>query len=226
MKNLIFITVLTLFFHNGFSQDSRLTLGVEGSFDAYSVKYKASIPGISESTEFESFNGYSVGGRLEFYFSDKLTLRTGILYLIKGYKVDYNFLFVQPNDPAIPRTSTFKVGMINLPFLLGYQLVSWGDFKVTPALGMVIYGKIHENETTIYEDDSERKSDLAEPYSPTLSNTQFSAQFNLGLSYYFTDKVFVLFEPFFNYGFSGLNPTIEDGNPLMYGGILSVNYKL
>ena len=163
---------------------------------------------------------------MTYSFSEKFTLRTGLLYSTKGYDVIYNYRFIQPDDPSIPRSSSFKVGMINFPLLFGYEVVDAGKFKIIPALGMVVYGKIHESEVTIYEDGSERKSELGELFAPVLSNSQFSFQANLGLSYYFTDNMFVLLEPFFNYGFSGLNVKIEDGNPIMYGGILSVNYKL
>ena len=226
MKNVLVLIITLLMYQIGVSQDSKFTLGVVGSLDVYSVKFKTPPPGIYEDLEYDFQNGFSIGARFEYYFSEKLSLRTGLLYSSKGYTVGYNFSFAQPNDPSVPRNSTFNVGMINIPLLLGYELVNWGKFKITPALGMVVYGKLHESEVTVYEDDSERKNELSEPFSPTLSNTQFSAQFNLGFSYYFTDKVFVLFEPFFNYSFSGLNPTIEDGNPIMHGGILSVNYRL
>jgi len=221
----VFITFLYLSAF-GYSQDSKIAIGVAGSFDAYSVKYWEN-PNLSLlDRKYQFLNGYSVGGRFEYHISEKLTFRSGIFYANKGYTVDYSFLFSQPNDPSIPRKSTIKAGFVSVPLMLGYESLATERFKIIPAFGVVVSGKIHESEITVYEDDSERKSDLSELYTSVLSSSQFGIQANLGFAYFLTDHMFVLLEPYFNYGFSGLNTNIEIGKPMMYGGILSVNLKL
>ena len=226
MKKYFLILLLFSVVQFAFSQDSRTTLGVMGSFDVYSVKYKPTPSGIYDNVVYDFKNSCSTGFRLEVQLTKMLTFRSGIAYSQKGYTIDYNFNFPQPEDPNVPRRTTFKVHSLNFPFLLGLEVWDKKKFKVIPAIGVVISRVIKESEVTIYEDDSERKSELTEPFLPTLSTSQFSGQVNLGLSYDFNDRMFLLFEPFFNYGFSGLNPAIEDGNPILYGGILSLNYKL
>lgn len=223
------ITVFIAFLfvgHLSYAQGSKITIGVASSYDAYSVKYKENPNPSLSVREYQFLTGFSVGGRFEYDISEKLTFRSGIFYANKGYTVDYCFSFSQPNDPLIPKTSTIKAGFISIPLMLGYEMLTTDKFKIIPAFGVVISGKIHESEVTVYQDDSERKSDLSGLYTPVLSNSQFSVQANLVFSYSLTDNIFVLLEPYFNYGFSGLNTSIESSNPKMYGGILSVNFKL
>lgn len=216
----LFVSIL------GYSQDSKITIGVAGSFDAYSVTYLENPNPTISYREYQFLNGFSMGGRFEYDISKKLTFRSGVFYVNKGYTVDYYFSFSQPNDPLIPQKSTIKVGFISVPLMIGYEVLTAEKFRITPAFGVVVSGKIHESEVTVYQDGSERKSDLSELYTPVLSSSQFSVQANLGFSYFLTDNIFVLLEPYFNYGFSGLNTNIESGNPLVYGGVLSVNLKL
>lgn len=224
MKKASFVMIILAISNLIIAQESKLSLGLVGSVDIQKNNYETPT-GAQKNYEFNSLIGFSAGMRAQYMLSDKFFLRSGLLYAQRGYQVDYNFIFRDLGDPAIPRTSYIKSYFLTVPILIGYGALDGEKFKIIPAAGINVGFGINETETTIYEDDSKRKSDLPEFMQSELNKSQVSIQLNLSVEYHLTEKLFVSIEPYINYGFSGLNDNIEKGNPMTYGGILGVNYK-
>jgi len=152
--------------------------------------------------------GYNFGLKLQYYYTDNFSLRTGISFSRYYYYFrTYTFRISINNAPWVyssPEDFLNKLDYIHLPFMLGYSLFSAGNFKLTPSLGANI---------NIATDNI---------------HLIIAPQFNLGFEYFFLkNKLCCTLEPYVNYALINTNDNQTNlylDSKYVIGGIFSVNY--
>lgn len=218
MKRLITLSIILLLSNFSFGQENKISIGILGSLDKFDLNPKASF-----NTNYEINPAYSFGLNLKYKFSERLFTKGAIQYSKRGYELDYEFNLMDPGDPNIPRETTIQLNYIGIPLFIGYNLYNGEKFKIAPSLGLVSELLINDNESSIFEDDSERESEIL---SQNLDKIIFSSQLNLSLDYHFSDIIFLSLEPYLRFGFNENENDFVKSNSISYGGILSINYKL
>jgi len=213
---LIFIFTINLVV---IGQENKISLGVTGSYDGYSLQKNQLF---WNSQTYNTNLSFSSGLNLQYNFNKKIHLKSTMSYAKKGYDVTYNFLFIDPNDPAIPKRSVIKINTINIPLMIGFYIKSNGKIKLSSSLGGVTEIVINTSETSTYEDNS---TSAATSLSNSLPSLFLSVQFNAGIEYHVNEKIYIGLEPYFRYGFNTINDAFMEFDPTSYGGFLSLNYK-
>ena len=219
MKNIIIATIFFLIYGFAISQENKFSLGLVGSYDKYSAQ---PITSFGESNNYETTLAFGLGLNFQYNFNEKLFLRSGLHYAKKGYKVDYNFTFIDANDPFIPKESNLKIHGIGIPVIMGYYLKNGTKFKVSSSIGFINEIVIKIAETSTYEDNSTRDS---KNLSNELPKFFLSTQFNIGVEYHINEKIYFNIEPYFRYGFNKIGDNLMEFNPISYGGLIGLNYK-
>lgn len=231
MNRLIIISTILLLSNISFGQKNKISIGLLGSLDKFNSK-----PVTGSNYECEINTAYSFGLNVKYNLAKRLFIKVGGQYSKREYKLDYNFIFTESGDPLIPRETTNELNYIGIPLFMGYDLYNGDKFKIAPSFGLLNEILFSDNETTIFEDNSEIESDFLRQ---ALDKIIFSYQFNLAFSYHFADRLYLSFEPYLRFGFIAYNNEpyprfgfdandvdIFDSNSMSYGGVLSINYKL
>ncbi|MCK4661614.1 MAG: PorT family protein [Bacteroidales bacterium] len=216
---LIFGIVFTSILVSG--QENKISTGLASSVDYYNMFDFKSIVGFNH--KYETNSAYSIGLRFQYNINEKLSLRSGLLYSEKGYKKNYNYIFMDAGDPLIPKESNLKISYLNVPLIIGYYLINKGNIKFSSSTGIISEFLISNTEISVFEDNSERNSEFL---NQNLNGILLSAQVNVGLEYHMGKNLFFTIEPYVRYGINKIDDVIMNSNPISYGGILSVNYKL
>ena len=188
----------------GIVMKHKLSLGITSSME-YCRNYLNDNNTTLLSTDRD--NGFHIGLKLQYNFTEKLSLRSGIVYSEYYYNTT---LKIHAIGDFIPYDTTYitqyKVKKMswNIPLMLGYTLYSKNKFRFTPSAGFIFTETRHSSTDRLY------------------------AQVNLGVEYFITKNFFITFEPFVGYN---LFPAQEGyiyntQSNLMHGGIFSVNYQL
>ena len=189
----------------------RYYIGLMSSLDFYNVKYNE-----TNVTFIDKYQGYQYGIRLQYDITKKLSLRSGLSYSLFKYKVlqtpvidpKYGFILIQ---------DSMNINCWNVPVMVGYTILSNGNFKITPSAGYILSFMKTTKESKDYF------------YNHLLTNTDnnlkiHSAQLNLGLEYLINNKFLITLEPFINFTFSVIDNDIYKSNTFSFGGIFSINY--
>lgn len=220
MKKLIIINVILLLSFNSIGQESKFSIGVFSSIGRHNFDFKRTA-GFYHNYELNL--SYSVGLNVKWNLSERFFTKGAIQYSQIGYKLEYDFNLIEPGDPLIPRETTIDIYYFGIPIYLGYDLYNGDKFIIAPSAGLVNEFIIGDNETSIFEDNSERDSKLL---NQNLNKYLISSQINLAFEYHLSDKLFVNLEPFLRIGFTSIDDEMVESNTFSYGGILSINYKL
>lgn len=200
------------------SQETKLSTGVLGSWDSYDFDFQET----GTNNAFEATTAFSFGVIAQYHITERIAPRMGVFYTQKGYSLDYDFQFINPGDPSIPRTSELSVRYIGIPLLFTYYLIPESAFRLSSSAGVVPEFLVGDEEVLEFEDGSERESLLL---NQNLTSVLFSAQWNIGVEYHFAKRFFLAAEPYARYGFNTIDPDVVGSNTLSYGAILSFNYK-
>ncbi|MCF8363153.1 MAG: PorT family protein [Prolixibacteraceae bacterium] len=220
MKKLIIISTILLLSNLSFGQENKFSIGILSSFDKFDYDFKP-ITGFNH--EYHINSAYSFGLNFKYNFAERLFTKGAIQYSKRGYKLNYDYNVMEPGDPLIPRETTIKLDYIGVPLFIGYNLYDGEKFKIAPTLGLVSELLISNNETSVFEDDSERESEFL---NQNLNKFLISSQLNMAFDYHFSNKFFLSLEPFFSISINAIDNEIMESNSISYGGILSINYKL
>jgi hypothetical protein len=215
---IILIFIFTISFVK--AQENKFSLGVIGSYDGHSLQTNQLF---GNSQTYKISLAYSTGLNLHYNLNKKLHLKSGVFYAKNGYDVAYNnFIFRNPNDPAIPKGSVIKINTINVPLMIGFYMKSNGVIKLSSSLGGVTGIVINTSETSTFEDNS---TSTAKSLSNSLPTLFLSVQLNIGIEYHLNEKIYIGLEPYFRYGFNTITDAFMEFNPSSYGSFLSLNYK-
>lgn len=222
MKKLSVLTILYLICFVGFAQENKFSLGVVGAYDNYSLNVKNNF---GFGHEYTPTLAYSLGLQVQYNFNEKLFLQSGVLYAVKGYEVEYNFIAIDPVylDPAIPQSAAVTFKNIAAPVLFGIYIKSSEKFKISTAIGMFSEYTINTTETSVYNGVEKSSKQL----SNYMGSLFFSGQFNLGAEYHFSKKLYVNLTPYYRYRINkfGVGNGEMEFNRSSFGGFIGLNYK-
>jgi len=217
-----YILVFGLFFSSflALGQENRMSFGLAGSVDKYNFDFQP-FAGINQKQTNDL--SYSFGLRFQYGLNDKMLLRSGVFYSEKGYKTDYLWgPLVDPGDPYLPVESNLKLYYLNVPIMIGYNIINKAKFKLAPSTGIISEFLIGNTETSVFGDNSERASAFL---NENLSAVLLSVQANIAFEYHFARNAFLTFEPYMRYGFNKIDGRVMSSKPMSYGVSLSINYK-
>lgn len=220
MKRLIIINIVLLLSIISFGQENKLSIGVFSSLCKYEFDFKHDIGAYSN---YEINSSYGVGLNVKWNFSERFYTKGVIQYAERGYNLEYDFNLMESGDPLIPRKTTIDLYYLGIPLFLGYDLYNGDKFKIAPSLGVINELLIGDNETSIFEDNSERESEIL---NQNLNKYLLSSQLNLAFEYHLSNKLFFNLEPFVRISFTSIDDVMVESNIFSYGGTLSINYKL
>lgn len=203
------------------AQEKNTSVGIVGSIDQYNIRYAKKL--FFFDHEYSANISYSWGLKFQKNVKDKLLFNTGILYSQIGYKMIFNYVFNDPNDPLIPKEANIKVSYITLPLNFGYYLIQKDKFKVFSSAGIVGEIYVDNKETVIFEDGSKKEINYL-TFVTGFSRFLFSPQISSGLEYNFNEKMFFTVEAYLRYNFVKIEDNMLD-IPFSYGGIVGINYK-
>ena len=152
MKNIVIITIFFLIYGSVTSQENKFSLGVAGSYDNYSLQALKSFG--SDVYTFDIIPAYALGIDFRYQTNNHLFFESGLFYTDKGFKVNYRFIFIDPNDPFIPKESTVKLRSLGVPVILGYYIKGGNKLKFYISVGFLNEIVFDISETSTFEDDS------------------------------------------------------------------------
>ena len=145
--------------------------------------------------------GYHLGLKLQYNFTENLSLRSGLNYSAYVFDFIYN-----TGNTQVSFNNQYglhwSINSWNIPVMLGYTVYTKGKFKLTPSVG-IIPGFILKDQMYI------------------------TNQLNLGCEYFFNSNLFITIEPYINYWWY-YSPKevlfIDKSYKNSFGGIFSINY--
>jgi hypothetical protein len=199
MRKITFIVYLFLSITMcSIGQDNKLSVGLISSIG--SNKYYFKDTGFNYDIKSDLESSFGIG--FQYYLHKRVFINTGISYLTNGYHLKYNYVFQDPGDPVIPRQSNLIVSYLKIPIIFGVQLLETQKIRFNPSLGINLYFKKNETETTVYEDDSERESELL---NQDLNKTIVVLDLGFGFEYHLSERFKFGFEPYLGKGLNRLN---------------------
>lgn len=197
-----------------FSQDTKLTIGVNGSPSFYNLKASKGFDHqyIYDNPKFRS------GIDLSYYFYKKSSISTGLFYFRIGYKVDYVFIFRDQGDPLIPKYSEIKTNYLDIPVIYNTTLLSKEKFSIYSSTGIVASILISSFDQTTFENNSVRNSKFSNSFL-------FSFQLGSGLKYNLSEKFSIKIEPQYRLFFKGFDKLMTQ-YPSVFNGTFGIIYVL
>ncbi len=218
--------LMTLLSFNSYSQDGGLSIGLGGSYD-YHLNTFEENPWYGYDHQFDNLMEFSIGGQIDYKFESSLGIRTGVSYARKGYKLIY--AWVTPGggngtgDPYIPMESSFKLGYIDIPISVYYDIIKSENYSLSPSIGCLNSISINESEVSLMGDDSFKETSYN-----SLNTTPyiFAARIGFINNIVINDKWFISLEPYCTYNFERINNTDIESPNFTTGAIVTVNLKL
>ena len=201
-------------------QDHKFSIGLVGSPDMYSY---GNLPTMDNNTKIN----FSTGIRLEYYFTEKLSLKYGILYSTKSYCYNWKFTGEMPNDPVLPKQSNLLATYIDHPLLLSYTLIKKNKLSLYTSVGVVTdYFIKVKNTYSVLNNGTEMIDTDIEEYLKTKMNTfLISSMMDLGAKYDLNPNISLSLEPYFKYYFSKVDNDEPKSKPISYGAVIGIHYN-
>lgn len=187
----LFLFIFTFFFSSiSYSQDSMDlnypmgTFGASGSINSVILKPHPGYNHAYSNDQIGINTGIDFGVRL----SKRIELSGGLYYFGFGYSVDYDWIFLQPNDPSIPRSSKAELIYYEFPVTFSYHILANKKIAMYSNIGFT-FSRLNSSEgSIIYQDYS-----TSELYFQ--NSNIFSSQIGLGLQLNLSDDTWLKFEP-------------------------------
>ncbi len=146
----------------------------------------ANVTGDTVEGELESKTGFALGGFIVLGITDNLGIRPEVLYSMKGYKSELDFL-----ETTVK--SKFNLSYLEIPVLLQYTLPMEGSFKpnvfIGPALGIKLSAKDKVEEGPVGEEERDIENIRSTDFGLVLGagavlndKITFDVRYNLGLT--------------------------------------------
>ncbi|MBV6460346.1 MAG: hypothetical protein HJHJAOHD_00455 [Flavobacteriales bacterium] len=150
---IFFIIPVVAFSQETEKKDSPYQLGLSLFPVSYKVKAHEGFKHI-----YKTKTGFGTRITLTRSFTKNFSLTSGLGYTHLSYKVNYAFIFMDSLDPNIPRSASIRMGYLDIP-LIGQVSVSISEkMKLQLAAGVMYSILIHEDDKTLFEDNSIRNS--------------------------------------------------------------------
>ena len=209
MKPLLTAIVLFYFLSPAFSQRFRFDL--DGQLAFYNLKAPK-----GSSVQYSTKPGLKSGLGMTCYFSDKVSATSGLGYNIISHNVSYRFTALQPNDPAIPVSSEFKPGYLEIPILVNYHFIRQPKTNLYLSTGLISSHLVSENDKTSFQDNSVHKSGY-------LNSQLFSFQLAAGALFSVNQKLGIKVEPQYRKFFKGFDRFMSESFGAQNPSAINVN---
>jgi opacity protein-like surface antigen len=213
MKALRTATLLLIMPTLVFCQEKKLTIGINGAPSFYTIK----SDNLGVNHQYTSKPGYHVGIDLSFHFSKRSEITTGLYYSNAGYKVDYNYIFQQTADPAIPRSGDITMGYLEIPVIYNFSFITKEKFVLYSGAGIVSSFLKSSNDRTTFQDNSIRSSGYLNSFLPSL-------QLGLGLEYDLNKNWGIKIEPQYRFYLKGFDIWMNQ-RPTAFNGTIGIVYN-
>lgn len=165
---------------------------------------------------------------LEFkYHLQKVAMKIGVSYIGRGYRQSYNWITPDQNslnDPSLPSYTNMNSRYLNWSLSFGYSVLKGNKLEITPFANFIYGGLVSLKELTVYGNDSNntKETDLVcHKFSSTILATSFSVDF----TYNVTEKVGVLFSPYFLHTITTIDEKLIEKSRHSIGGNIGVVYS-
>lgn len=149
-KNILPVVFTILFSGPALSQGWRIapTLGLNVSAISYSTAFRNNLNSNTTSTSTGPMARFQVGALLDYAFSDRFSIRSGLLYMGKG-----GSLRVTTSRYGLTETgrATYQIDYLEIPFLLNLA-VGTGGYRLVggPVFGLALSAKSVAQASTGY----------------------------------------------------------------------------
>lgn len=205
--------VLLLFLPISLIGQRDLNIGITGSSGMCFLSEKSNY-----SAKYTWDANYNAGVDFSFSLSKRSDGSIGLYFSKMGYKVDYNFTFIQPDDPAIPRNSDISATYLDIPVKFNFSFIKSRKWESYLSFGLIYTRLIDSDDVTVYEDNSVRNSDY-------LNDFTWIAGVGLGVKYNLNKKISLKLEPQFRKYKDPLDDLMYE-KPWAINANLGVVYKL
>ena len=224
MKKSILISTLLLLASLVNAQDSKFSIGITGSPDFYNYEFNP-IPGFYHT--YKTKTNYSIGLSVSYSFTERFSVKSGLLYSTKGYILNYSWMGAEPNDPFVPVESCLNVNYLDIPVLVSYEFLQLEKLSLFSSTGIVTSFLIDESETSTMGDGSEKETDFSRVmFNQSFNNTLVVIDLEVGLNYNFNQRVYVSAAPYLRFGLDKISDEVLESNPLSYGASLGLHVNL
>jgi len=213
MRTKLLLVFLFLWFVSG-AQPAKFEIGLTGS--AFRLQI-SEIEGFYHvyTTDKPCFAG---GIETMYHLNKRSSFSLGVNYMNIKYAVAYSWIFMQPNDPSIPRTGEFNSSYMEIPLNYRLNVLIKENFTAFLSGGYMVSFLMHSNNRTTYQDNSVRKTD----YSEKFLN---GALIGFGAQYFANENVSISVSAGARFFFGGFDAFMAQ-DPSDYGGKLGIYYRL
>ena len=206
---LIFVLLMTSF--PIFSQNSRFSLGIEGSPTFNNILYSFGDEDIDQSLKdiFRPKMGSTIGAPIIYQLSDRLSFHTGLYWTIRGHLREEYFEHYptdwseNPDYVNVNVKLTVNQQFIEVPIGVKIEISSNEKGSFYSSLGITAnFPVIEKNRIyTYFPDHTEIYLLSVKPHEKNFRNTYFSCFTGFGFEYRVSARIGLSVEPYFNYMF-------------------------
>jgi opacity protein-like surface antigen len=206
----VFILLSTTFIY---SQSNTWSFGVIGSPNFYLIKARQG------SASYTTKLGLTIGAESIYSLNMRLDLGLGVSIKSLGYQVDYNYTFLEPNDPFIPKYGEVRSFYMDIPIFIRVNLFLGARITFFPSAAINSSFLINSRERITYEDNSIQERNNLRTYLLSL-------QVGLGVAYKINQKVSIKLEPRIRSYWEGFDKVTSTRPPTLFQTVIGLEYKI
>ena len=132
MKFVYILLFLTVSLNSLFSAEADVRLGFKGGY-SMATQYGITLPNMQYTVDTYYRNGFAGGIMFNFPISETFGVQQEFLYVMKGSSENIKML-TQP----VSSNTVYKLNYFEIPFILRYTFVRFGDFKIYGSSGFAL----------------------------------------------------------------------------------------
>lgn len=197
MKNIFLVGMLLIASTLSFAQQNRITFGVEGGI---SIANLTTDDGNYKDV-YESRTGYAAGLAFQYNFPKVLSLRTGIMYELKGTSFPFDSASIAAN-PSAAQDALMEIDYLTVPLLLR---ATFGD-KINFYVNAGPYWALLLKRIMVLEAASSYASDQEIDLTDDTEKTEFGISAGVGAAAVFNERIVISLEARNNLGITDIEP--------------------
>jgi len=220
MKDRLGLIILSLFIVTNINGQNAFLFEIYGSIgnNSYFVN-----PDFSNTISYKSSISNSLGVRIGILIKDRYLFKSGVSLSWYGYSINYNWIVMEPNDPAIPNITRLNASFIDIPVLIGYGFNLNNRLSIYPEIGINFSLLYNVAEESTYGADSNRESNYLERNMSAFfiePNLKVCFGYNLNNNWSFG------IEPYIGKFITKFDKLYMGSGHLSYGISVSINYLI
>jgi opacity protein-like surface antigen len=197
MKNVLITASLVVIATLSFAQQNRITLGVEGGISLATLS--TDIGPVNDT--YSNRTGYAAGLAFQYNFPKVLSLRTGIMYELKGTSFPLDSASIAAN-PNAAKDALDEIDYLTVPLLLR---ATFGD-KINFFVNVGPYWSLLLKRTVILQAASSYATDQEIDLTDDTKKIDFGISAGIGASAVFNERIVISLEVRDNLGMTDIAP--------------------